>query len=140
MYINAYTWNLAWSSKWQPTPVFLPGKFHVQRNLADYSPWGCKESDMTEYTHTHTDRAQSFGFCGRRQGWDDLSTETCIFSYVKHITSPGSMQDTGCLGLVPWDDSDGGYREGGGRGFRMGNTCTPMAGSCQCMAKSTTIL
>ena len=34
--------------KWHPTPVFLPGKFHWQRNLADYSPWGRKELDMTE--------------------------------------------------------------------------------------------
>ena len=32
----------------QPTPVFLPGKFHGQRSLAGYSPWGHKESDMTE--------------------------------------------------------------------------------------------
>ena len=29
--------------KWQPTPVFLPGKFHGQRSLADYSPWSCKQ-------------------------------------------------------------------------------------------------
>ena len=34
--------------KWQPTPVFLPEKFHGQRNLGGYSPRGCKESDMTE--------------------------------------------------------------------------------------------
>ena len=34
--------------KWQPTPVFLPGEFHGQRNLAGYSPWGHKESDTTE--------------------------------------------------------------------------------------------
>ena len=31
----------------QPTPVFLPGKFHGQRSLEGYSPWGHKESDMT---------------------------------------------------------------------------------------------
>ena len=31
-------------------PVFLPGEFHGQRSLADYSPWGCKDSDMTEAT------------------------------------------------------------------------------------------
>ena len=30
-----------WRKKWQPTPVFLTGKFHGQRSLADYSPWGC---------------------------------------------------------------------------------------------------
>ena len=31
-----------------PTPVFLPREFHAQRGLASYSPWSCKESDMTE--------------------------------------------------------------------------------------------
>ena len=42
-----------WRRKWQPTPVFLPGKFHVQRSLAGYSPWGRKESGTTEQlTHT----------------------------------------------------------------------------------------
>ena len=30
------------------TPVFLPGKFHGQRSLVGYSPWGYKESDTTE--------------------------------------------------------------------------------------------
>ena len=29
-----------WKLKWQPTPVFLPGQSHGQRNLVDYSPWG----------------------------------------------------------------------------------------------------
>ena len=33
--------------KWQPTPVLLPGEFHGQRSLADYSPWHHKELDMT---------------------------------------------------------------------------------------------
>ena len=36
--------------KWQPTPVFLPGASHGQRSLKGYSPWGLKESDMTEVT------------------------------------------------------------------------------------------
>ena len=35
--------------EWHPTPVFLPGKSHGQRSLAGYSPWGHKESDMTEW-------------------------------------------------------------------------------------------
>ena len=56
--------------------------------------------------------------------------ETCIMSYKKRIVSLGSIQDTGCLGLVHWDDPEGWYGEGGGRGFRMGNTCTPVADSC----------
>ena len=35
--------KIPWSREWQPAPVFLPGKFHGQRSLAGYSPWGCKE-------------------------------------------------------------------------------------------------
>ena len=35
---------------WQPIPVFLSGESHGQRSLAGYSPYGCKESDMTEAT------------------------------------------------------------------------------------------
>ena len=36
--------KIPWSRKWQPVPVFLPGKFHGQRSQAGYSPWGRKES------------------------------------------------------------------------------------------------
>ena len=39
---------LTWRRKWQPTPVFLPGKSHGQRSLVGCSPWGRKESDTTE--------------------------------------------------------------------------------------------
>ena len=46
--------------------------------------------------------------------------ETCIISYKKRIASPGSMQDTGCLGLVHWDDPEGWYGEGGGSGVQDG--------------------
>ena len=40
--------SAAFSWKWQPIPVFLPGEFHGQRSLAGYTPWGPKESDTTE--------------------------------------------------------------------------------------------
>ena len=40
-----------WRRKWQPTPVFFPGKFHAHRNLMGYSPWGSKESDTAEHSH-----------------------------------------------------------------------------------------
>ena len=56
--------------------------------------------------------------------------ETGIISYVKRIASPGSMHDTGCLGLLHWDDPEGWFREGGGRMVQDGNTCTPVADSC----------
>ena len=40
--------EIPWRRAWQPTPMFLPGESHGQRSLAGYSPWGCKESGMTE--------------------------------------------------------------------------------------------
>ena len=45
------TADIPWSRKWQPTPVFLPGKFHEQRSLAGYSPRGHKAPDTTETEH-----------------------------------------------------------------------------------------
>ena len=51
--------------------------------------------------------------------WEN-GIETCIISYKKQITSLGSMQDTGCLGLVHWDDPEGWYGEGGGGGGGSG--------------------
>ena len=41
--------KIPWSRKWQLTPIFLPEKFHGQRSPVGYSPWGRKESDMTEH-------------------------------------------------------------------------------------------
>ena len=50
---------------------------------------------------------------------------------MKRVASPGSMPDAGSLGLVHWDNPEGWYEEGGGRGgFGMGNTCIPVADSC----------
>ena len=50
------------------------------------------------------------------------------------------MHETGHSKPVHWDDPEGWDGQGGGGGFRMGDTCTPMADSCQCMAKTTTVL
>ena len=64
---------------------------------------------------------QSFGLCGRGRGWDDWENgiETCIISYKKRIASLGSVQDTGCLGLVHRGDSGmvRGRRWEGGSGW-----------------------
>ena len=51
--------------------------------------------------------------------WEN-SIETCIISYVKRIASPGLMHDTGCSGLVHWDDPEGWDGEGGGRRVQDG--------------------
>ena len=47
--------------------------------------------------------------------WEN-GIETCIISYMKRIASPSSVHDTGCLGLVHWDDPEGWYGEEGGKG------------------------
>ena len=51
--------------------------------------------------------------------WEN-DIETCIISYVKRVTSPGSMHDTRCLGLVHWVDPEGWYGEGGWRRVQDG--------------------
>ena len=50
--INPWVGNIPRRRKWQPTPAFLPENFHGQRSLAGYSPWSCKEWNMTKHTHT----------------------------------------------------------------------------------------
>ena len=57
------------------------------------------------------------GECGMI--WEN-GIETCIISYMKRIARPGLMHDTGCLGLVHWDDPEGWYGEGGWRGVQDG--------------------
>ena len=51
--------------------------------------------------------------------WEN-GIETCIISCMKQVTSPGLLHNTGCLGLVHWDDPEGWYGEGGGRRVRDG--------------------
>ena len=51
---HTHTHTDPWRRKWQPTPVFLPGKFHGQKSLVGYCPWGCKELAMTEWVSTYT--------------------------------------------------------------------------------------
>ena len=65
--------------------------------------------------------------------WEN-GIETCKISYVKQTASPGLMHDTGCSGLVHWDDPEGWDREVGEE-FKMRNTCTFMVDSSQCRAK-----
>ena len=52
--LSPWVWKIPWSRKWHPAPVSLLGKFHGQRSLAGYSPWGLRELDTTEHLSTHT--------------------------------------------------------------------------------------
>ena len=54
--------KIPWNRKWQPTPVFLHEKFHGQRSMVGYSPWGCKDSNMTEWLNTDIHIQRPFYF------------------------------------------------------------------------------
>ena len=75
--------------KWQPTPVFLPGKFHGQRSLVDYIPWGCKEADRLS-THKHW-RPRIFSsviLCEYRMAWNRQNkAKRPLFESIYHPTA-----------------------------------------------------
>ena len=70
--------------------------------------------------------------------WEN-GIKTCI-SYKKRNTSPGSMQDTGSLGLVHWDDPEGWYGEEGGRGVQDGEHVYTCGGFMSMYGKTNTTL
>ena len=59
---------------------------------------------------------------------------------MKRVTSPGSMHNTGCLGLVHWDDPEGGYGEAGGRRVQDGEHRYTCGGFISMFDKTNTIL
>ena len=71
--------------------------------------------------------------------WDN-GIETCIISYMKQIASLGSMQGAGCLGLVHWDDPEGWYGEGSGRGVQEGEHVYTRGGFMLMYGKTNIIL
>ena len=52
-WFNPWVRKIPWRREWKPIPEFLPGEFHGQKSLVGYSPWGHKESDMTEQLTLH---------------------------------------------------------------------------------------
>ena len=70
--------------------------------------------------------------------WEN-GNEMCII-HVKRIAIPGSMHDTGCSGLVHWNDPEGWYREGGGSGVQNGEHVYTRGGFMLMYGKTNTIL
>ena len=70
--------------------------------------------------------------------WEN-GIETCTLSCMKRVASPGSMHDTGCLGLVHWDDPEGWYGEGGGRRVQDGEHVYTCGGFISIFGKTNTI-
>ena len=71
--------------------------------------------------------------------WEN-GIETCKISYMKRVASPGSMHDTGCLGLVHWDDPEGWYGEGGRRRVQDGQHVYACGRSISIYGRTNTIL
>jgi len=71
--------------------------------------------------------------------WEN-DIETCIISYMKRVTSPGSMHNTGFLALVHWDDPEGWYGEGGERRVQDGEHVYTCGGFMLIYGKTNTIL
>ena len=71
--------------------------------------------------------------------WEN-GIETCIISYMKRVTRPGLMHDTGCLGRVHWDNPEGGYGEGGERRVQYGEHMYTCGGFISIFGKTNTIL
>ena len=74
-----------------------------------------------------------------RKTWEN-GIETCKISCKKRAASPGSMHDTGCLGLVHWDDPEGWYGEGGGRRVQNGEHMYTCGGFILIFGKTNTIM
>ena len=71
--------------------------------------------------------------------WEN-GIEIRIISYMKRVASPGSMNDTRCLGLVHWEDPEGCYREGGGRRVQDGEHVYACGGFISIYGRTNTIL
>ena len=71
--------------------------------------------------------------------WEN-GIETCILSCMKRVASPSSMHDTGCLGLVQWNDPESWYEEGGRRRVQEGKHMYTCGGFISIFGKTNTIL
>ena len=71
--------------------------------------------------------------------WEN-SIETCILSYVRQITSPSLMHETGCSGLVHWDEPEGWDEDGGGSGVQDGEHMYTRGGFMSMYGQTTTVL
>ena len=86
-----------------------------------------RDTDVKNRLWTLWEKARVGGF--ERIALKHVSYHMCNRSPVQN-----SRHETGCSGPVHWDEPEGWDGEGGARGFRTGDTCTPMVDSCQYMA------
>ena len=87
--------KILWRRKWQPTPVCLPGEPHGRRSLVGYSPWDCKESDMTERLSTGIYKKRRLKKMKCRDSWYGAHITQGIHTRVTQL--PG----LGAVSLIP---------------------------------------
>ena len=85
---------MAYRRKWQPTPVFLPRKPHGQRSLVGYSPWGHKESDMTERLNSSSRSPVTCPFHPHSSSHSMLSLLSCLFVFPRNC---GLLENRNCV-------------------------------------------
>ena len=97
-----YTYYLIQSRQWQPTPVFLPGKFHGQQNLVVYCSWSHKGLDTTEWLST-------LSYTSFTEVWDIIalccvfilicidSNPVCVLSWFSHVRLFATLCAVACL-------------------------------------------
>ena len=97
---DSWVGKIPWKRKWQPSPVFLPGKSHGQRSLAGYSLWGHKELGMTEQLNSNSracrpswspigSRAASSDLCLSFPGGSDGKESACYAGDLSLISGLG---------------------------------------------------
>ena len=99
---NSWVGKIPGRRKWQPTPVFLPGKFHGQRSLVGYSPWGCKESDWAIKHACMLNQPQGMGWGG---GGEEVKCEWPQ-NYQQNLLHrqgvSSTVRDSDSRGLTQW--------------------------------------
>ena len=84
-WFDSWVGTILWKRKWKPTPVFLPGRFHGQRSLVGYNPWGHTESDTTEHTLTFPSRVPGTDCCAQ---WPSFQPHNLALSKVDTVQLP----------------------------------------------------
>ena len=79
---DPWVWKISWSRKWQPTPVFLPGKFNGQRSLVGYNPWGDRVRHNLAQFLIVTPRTPASPHC-----WRNKFLVSLLFNVVKIFDS-----------------------------------------------------
>ena len=125
-----------WSKPERNTPIQYTNTYIW--NLERWQWWPCMRDSKND-TDVKNRLLDSVGEGKGGMIWED-GIETYILSWKKQIASLGSIQDTGCLGLVHWDDPERCYGEGGGRGVQGWELMYTCGGFMSTYGKTNTVL